>query len=289
MEVVTTVKEVREKVQAARKNGRRIGFVPTMGFLHAGHISLVNEAAKRSDFQVMSIFVNRMQFNVSSDFDNYPSSPESDIALAEKGGVDLLFMPNESEMYNERRIYVDVEQLADNLCGAYRPGHFRGALTVVAKLFNIVQPDVSVFGQKDIQQAVCIEKMVQDLNFPIEIIIAPIIREQGGLAMSSRNKHLAEDERQRALVLNSSLKKAVSMLKAGERSWDTIQAEMEAVILTGTPTMIDYISLVRHDDLQLLNFVSGRCVIALAVFFGSTRLIDNILVDINGDSVTCTM
>lgn len=287
MEVVTTIKEVRERVNEAKKNGLRVGFVPTMGFLHDGHISLVKESAQHSDFQVMSIFVNRMQFNVSSDFESYPSSPESDTVLAEKGGVDLLFMPTEDEMYSDRRTYMDIEHLADNLCGAYRPKHFRGALTVVAKLFNIVQPDVSVFGQKDIQQAVCIDKMVQDLNFPVKIIVAPIIREQNGLAMSSRNKHLSDDEKQRALVLFSSLKKAALMLEAGERSWEVIQLEMESIIRTGSPTLIEYISLVRYDDLQHINFAAGRCIIALAVFFGTTRLIDNMLININGETVSC--
>ncbi len=289
MKVVHTVKEVRENVAQARREGKRIGFVPTMGFLHNGHASLVKEALKVSDYQVMSIFVNRMQFNDPRDFENYPAAPEQDMKTAEQAGVDLLFMPLESEMYSDRKAYVDVEKLTDNLCGLSRPGHFRGALTVVAKLFNIVQPDVAVFGQKDIQQAISIEKMIQDLNFPIQMIIAPIVREETGLALSSRNKHLSPDEKQRALVLSGSLKRAAELLKAGERSWAVIQKEMEKVINSGNPTLIDYISLVRHDDLQLITYAADRCIIAAAVFFGTTRLIDNMLVSISGDSVSCTM
>ncbi|MDR3237189.1 MAG: pantoate--beta-alanine ligase [Spirochaetia bacterium] len=289
MEVVKSVQELRQRVAAAKKEGKLVGFVPTMGYLHNGHLSLVEESRKFSDYQVMSIFVNRMQFNDAADFENYPVDTEMDSRLAERAGVDLLFMPPESEVYNNRKTYIDIESLADKLCGEYRPGHFRGALTVVAKLFNMVQPDVSVFGQKDIQQAVCIQKMVDDLNFPIKIIIAPIVREADGLAMSSRNKHLSEDEKKRAVSLYSSLKQAKKMLQEGERSWDAIQSQMESVIMNTSPKAIDYISLVKRDDLQLINFATGRCVIALAVFFGTTRLIDNMIVEINGESVSCSL
>jgi len=289
MEVIKNISELQLRIKEAKKNGRTVGFVPTMGFLHEGHISLVKESQKFSDYQVMSIFVNRMQFNDVSDFNNYPVNIEGDTALAKNAGIDLLFIPTENEMYNERKTYVDIESLADTLCGAYRPGHFRGALTVVAKLFNIVQPDVSVFGQKDIQQAVCVQKMVDDLNFPIKIIIAPTVRDETSLAMSSRNKHLSADEKKRALSLHQSLKRASEALKNGERSWDVIRLEMETVIKTASPTAIDYISLVRRDNLQLINFAASRCVIAVAVFFGTTRLIDNMLVEIDGDSVTCSL
>jgi len=289
MEIIKNIIELRLRIREAKKNGKTVGFVPTMGFLHDGHISLVKESQKFSDYQIMSIFVNRMQFNDSSDFENYPVNLERDAALAESAGVDLLFLPPEEEMYSERKIYVDIESLADTLCGAYRPGHFRGVLTVVAKLFNIVQPDVSVFGQKDIQQVVCIQKMADDLNFPIKIIVAPTIRDKSFLAMSSRNKHLSEDEKKRALSLYYGLKRASEMLKNGERSWDVIRLEMENIIKNASPTAIDYISLVRQNNLQAINFAASRCVIAVAVFFGTTRLIDNMLVEINGDSVKCSL
>ncbi|MCL1912048.1 MAG: pantoate--beta-alanine ligase [Leptospirales bacterium] len=289
MEIVKNIPELRLRVKEAKKNGKTVGFVPTMGFLHDGHISLVKESQKFSDYQVMSIFINRMQFNDASDFDNYPVDLEKDTTLAENAGVDLLFIPPEDEMYSERKVYVDIESLTDTLCGAHRPGHFRGALTVVAKLFNIVQPDVSVFGQKDIQQALCIQKMVDDLNFPIKIIVAPTIREETSLAMSSRNKHLSADEKKRALSLFHSLRRASEMLKNGERSWDVIRPEMEGIIKNSFPTAIDYISLVRQNNLQLVNFASSHCVIAVAVFFGTTRLIDNMLIEIDGDSVKCSL
>ncbi|MCL2026226.1 MAG: pantoate--beta-alanine ligase [Leptospirales bacterium] len=289
MEIIRNIPEMQLRIKEAKKNGKTVGFVPTMGFLHEGHLSLVKEMQKISDYQVMSIFVNRMQFNDASDFDNYPVDLEMDMALAKSAGVDLLFIPSEDVMYNERKTYVDIESLADTLCGAFRPGHFRGALTVVAKLFNIVQPDASAFGQKDIQQAVCIQKMVDDLNFPVKIIIAPTVRDKTSLALSSRNKHLSEDEKKRALSLQHSLKRAAEMLKDGERSWDVIRSEMETIIKSASPTVIDYISLVKQSNLQLINFASSRCVIAVAVFFGTTRLIDNMLIEINGDSVTCSM
>jgi pantoate--beta-alanine ligase len=288
MDQARTIEEVREKIAAARRAGKRIGFVPTMGYLHDGHASLVRESRKHSDFQVMSIFVNRMQFNDPKDFDNYPVDLDQDMRVAESAGVDLLFFPDEKEMYAERKTYVDMETLTDNLCGAYRPGHFRGVFTVVSKFFNIVQPDVAVFGQKDIQQAVSIEKMVEDLNFPIRIIIAPIIRDEAGLAMSSRNKHLSADERKRALVLSQSLRRAGDLLKKGERRWEVIRKEMESIVRSGSPTVIDYISLVRYDNLQSVEYVSGRSVIAVAAFFGTTRLIDNMIVRIEGDNIECT-
>ena len=195
MDVVKTIDELRAKVKEARTKGKTIGFVPTMGFLHKGHLSLVEISKEHSDYQVMSIFVNKMQFNDPKDFENYPIDLDSDFELAEKVEVDCMFVPDHEEIYSNRLVYVDVENLDKNLCGAARPGHFRGVITVVAKLFNIVLPDVSVFGQKDIQQATIIEKMVKDLDFPVSVIVAPIIREEDGLAMSSRNKNLTEAER----------------------------------------------------------------------------------------------
>lgn len=288
MEIVKTIEDVREKVRAAKAAGRRVGFVPTMGYLHEGHLSLVRRSAEESDYQVMSIFVNPMQFNNPQDLDSYPIDLDRDYALAEETGVDLVFVPDVGEMYGERKAYVDIETLADHLCGSARPGHFRGVLTVVAKLFNIVQPDVAVFGQKDIQQAVSLEKMVDDLNFPLTMIIAPTIREDSGLAMSSRNKRLTDDERERAVVISRSLKKAEEMLKKGERSWKAIRSEMESIIESGKPDSIDYISAVDYHDLQPLETFSGRAVIAVAAFYGAARLIDNMVIDLRGGEVTCS-
>jgi pantoate--beta-alanine ligase len=286
MKVVETIREVREEIAKARKEGKKVGFVPTMGFLHEGHLSLVEESKKHSNFQVMSIFVNRIQFNDPKDFDNYPIDLESDYALAEKAGVDLIFVPGENEMYTDRLTFVDVELLTDNLCGAHRPGHFQGVFTVVSKLFNIVQPDVAVFGQKDIQQAASLHKMVIDLDFPINLIVASIIRESDGLAMSSRNKHLSSDERQRALALSQSIKKAEGMIKVGERNFSKIESEMRKIIDFVNPTAVDYISMVNYKDLQFSETISEKSVIAVAVYFGNTRLIDNMIIDV-ADNFNC--
>jgi len=287
MDIVKNIHEVREKVGAARRQGKRIGFVPTMGYLHEGHLSLVRESAKSTQYQVMSIFVNRMQFNDPKDFATYPKDLERDFDLARSAGVDLMFVPDEGEMYRDNLTYVDVKTLTDNLCGAHRPGHFRGVFTVVSKLFNIVQPDVSVFGQKDIQQVVSIQKMTRDLDFPIEIVIAPIIRENDGLAMSSRNKHLNPDQRNRALSINRSIRKAESMIMAGERRVPVIRAEIEKVLMEGSPESVDYISAVRFSDLSLCETIDGRSVIAVAAFFGATRLIDNMIIDFANGGPRC--
>ena len=282
MHIAETIRDVRDRVAAARKAGKRIGFVPTMGYLHEGHLSLVAESKKYADYQVMSIFVNRIQFNDPGDFDKYPIDLDRDFRLAEGAGVDLVFVPDERQMYKNRLTYVDVDLLTEHLCGAHRPGHFRGVYTVVSKLFNIVLPDVSVFGQKDIQQAVSIEKMVADLDFPVRIIIAPTVREKDGLAMSSRNVRLSKYERVRALAISRSLKKAEEMLIAGERSVDAIIAVMHAEIAASGTTDIDYISIVRYEDLSPVEVVADKSVIAMAVYYGATRLIDNMIVETEG-------
>lgn len=287
MQIVKSIDEVRSAVHIARKNGSKIGFIPTMGFLHEGHLSLVERSSREVGFQVMSIFVNRLQFNEANDFTNYPKDLERDIKMAEEIGVDLLFMPDEREMYVNPLTTVDVSLLTDNLCGACRPGHFKGVFTVVSKLFNIVQPDIAVFGQKDIQQAVSIEKMVADLNFPVKIVIAPIVREQDGLAMSSRNKHLDTRQRKNALVLSASLRKAEEMLLGGERNVKVIEDEMRRMILNGEPSSIDYISTVRYEDLGYTSHIDQKTVIAVAAFWESTRLIDNMIVNVDGDNIKC--
>jgi pantoate--beta-alanine ligase len=287
MIIANTINDVRANVAQARKVGKRIGFVPTMGFLHRGHISLVEESKKHADYQVMSIFVNRIQFNDPKDFANYPQDLERDFDMARAAGVDMVFVPDEKEMYRNNLTFVDVDVLTKNLCGARRPGHFRGVFTVVSKLFNIVQPDVSVFGQKDIQQAVSIEKMAADLDFPVTIIIAPTVREDDGLAMSSRNKHLSPDERKRALAIYHSLKSAEDLLLVRERSVRAIMTAMLRVINESNPKKIDYISVARYSDLELVDTITEKSIIAVAVFYGTTRLIDNMIVEISSGAARC--
>jgi len=287
MKTVHTIEDVRSIVRSARAEGATIGFVPTMGYLHRGHTSLVEASRKLSGFQVMSIFVNRIQFNDPGDFAKYPRDLERDLAIAGNAGVDLVFVPDDEVMYRDQRTGVDVDLLTDHLCGAHRPGHFRGVFTVVSKLFNIVLPDVAVFGQKDIQQAVSLEKMVADLNFPLEIIIAPTVREDDGLAMSSRNKHLGVDERKRALCINRSLKRAAEMIASGERSASDISRAVGDIIAEGSPDKIDYISVVRYSDLQPADEISRKCVLAVAAFFGSTRLIDNMIIEERDGGFAC--
>ena len=281
MEIVHTILEVREKIKAAKKLGKTVGFVPTMGFLHEGHLSLVESSKEKTDYQVMSIFVNRIQFNNPGDFSNYPKDLIRDFELAEKAGVDLMFAPDEDEMYDDNLTHVDVDVLTANLCGAHREGHFQGVFTVVSKLFNIVLPDVAVFGQKDIQQVVSIKKMVEDLNFPVEIVVAPIVRESDGLALSSRNKHLSKDERERALVIYKSLKVAEDLLNSGELNSEIIKKAIEQELLKGSPDSIDYISVVSYFDLSYVENIEEQSVIAIAANFGETRLIDNMIVEVD--------
>ncbi len=287
MEIVQTISEVRSHVAEARRAGKRIGFVPTMGFLHAGHLSLVEESKKHTGYQVMSIFVNRIQFNDPKDFSSYPVDLERDFELARGAGVDLVFVPGEGEMYKNNLTRVDVDVLTKNLCGASRPGHFKGVFTVVSKLFNIVQPDVAVFGQKDIQQAVSVEKMAADLNFPVRVVIAPTVREDDGLAMSSRNSRLGPDERKRAVAISRALRRAEEMLASGERSVGTIVAAMTAIISASGPGKIDYITVARYSDLAPVDAITERSVLAVAVFYGATRLIDNMIIEIEGGRARC--
>lgn len=279
MKVVHKIEEVRQAVSKARSMGKKIGFVPTMGYLHEGHLSLVDIARENSSFIVMSIFVNRLQFNDQGDFKNYPKDIDQDIKVAEEAGVDLIFMPDDSEMYRNNLTHVNVDRVTLNLCGAHRPGHFEGVFTVVSKLFNIVQPHVAVFGQKDIQQAVSIEKMVSDLNFPLSIIIAPTIREDDGLAKSSRNKHLSSEERKNAVAIFRSLKKAEESLVEGERDVEKLASIMLEEINSGNPDSIDYVSAVSYDDLSAIDKITGKSVIAVAASWGTTRLIDNMIID----------
>ncbi len=287
MRIVHTIDEVREAVSEAKLQGHKTGFVPTMGFLHKGHTSLIDISKENASFHVMSIFVNRLQFNDAGDFKNYPKDLENDIRIAEQSGINLLFLPDDSEMYKNNLTHVNVDRITENLCGAHRPGHFQGVFTVVSKLFNIVQPHVAVFGQKDIQQAISIEKMVFDLNFPLKIIIAPTVREDDGLAMSSRNKHLSPEERINALAIYRSLKKAENAINNGERDAEILISLILEEINTGNPGSIDYASVVSYDDLSVVKTITGKSVIALAAFWGTTRLIDNMIIDNSSGRYRC--
>lgn len=278
MQLFYTIQEIREFVASKRRAGMRIGFVPTMGYLHAGHLSLVERAKQETDIVIMSIFVNPLQFGPNEDLDQYPRDLERDVQLAETAGVDAIFAPTVREMYpHQPMTYVKTEVLTDNLCGASRPGHFRGVTTVVSKLFNIVQPDKAFFGQKDAQQLRVIQQMAADLNMPVEVIGCPIVREADGLAMSSRNVYLSAEERRQALILNQSLTEAQKLFEQGERSADVLTAYVIRRIQQSPLAKIDYVKLVDLQTLSDIREIAGESLLAVAVRFGGTRLIDNIV------------
>ena len=276
MKKLSTVDEVRAFLAPHRLAGRRIGLIPTMGALHEGHRSLIRRARAACDVVIVSIFVNPTQFGPSEDFSAYPRPLEADLAAGEAEGADAAFCPSAEAMYpTESATTVTVARLTDGLCGAHRPGHFAGVTTVVAKFFNIVQPNAAYFGQKDAQQAVVLRKMVRDLFWPIEVVVCPIIREPDGLALSSRNAYLSPAQRRQALSLSAALRWAREQIEAGERSVPILVAGMNERIRQAGPTAIDYIEIVDADELTAKTRVQGRCLIALAVRIGKTRLIDN--------------
>jgi len=277
MKVVKNIKEMQSISESLRKTGKSIGFVPTMGYLHDGHMSLVERARKENDIVVMSIFVNPVQFAPGEDFERYPRDIERDKKIAREKGVDYLFVPEVSEMYPEGySTYVEVEGITKTLCGAKRPGHFRGVATVVTKLFNIIRPHRAYFGKKDFQQLKVIERLVKDLNFDIEIVGCPIVREKDGLAMSSRNVYLSPEERESALSLYRALKLAKELIEKGEKNPEVIKSKMEEFILSHPHVKaIDYIEIVDSETLKPVNEVKEGTLIALAVFVGNARLIDN--------------
>ncbi len=279
MKIAKKIVEVEKILKPLQKKGRKIGFVPTMGFLHEGHLSLIRIGHKHSDFVVCSIFVNPIQFGPNEDFNRYPRNFERDEKLLKKEKVDLLFYPSIKEMYPDGyRTYVEVEELSSVWCGRSRPGHFRGVATVVLKLFNIILPDITVFGEKDFQQALIIQKMVQDLNLNVEVILGPIIRESDGLAMSSRNTYLNPEERKNATALYQSLRWAKdSFYKENMKSPEYIITQMRQMIET-KGGVIDYIAIVDENNLEPVKYVRKGDRILLAVFFGKTRLIDNIAI-----------
>jgi len=280
MEVVETIQSVRNIVKAARQKGKKVGLVPTMGALHRGHISLIEAAGRTCNFVVVSIFVNPTQFGPGEDFKKYPRTFEADLEICRKAGVGLVFAPGTEQMYGKEELtWVTVEKLTEPLCGRFRPGHFRGVATVCAKLFNIVLPDVAFFGQKDGQQALVIKRMAADLKMPLEIVVCPTVREPDGLAVSSRNKYLTEEERKDSALIYKSLEKCREMIESGTKDTETIVAAMREVLSRAPSIQIQYVSIVDAETLEGLDKVRGRVLAAVAGRLGSARLIDNIMVD----------
>jgi pantoate--beta-alanine ligase len=279
MQVVRQIKEMQKISDRLREEGKRIGFVPTMGYLHDGHISLVKKARELSDFVVVSIFVNPTQFGPGEDFQRYPRDEEGDKAKLDKAGVEFLFIPDVKEMYSPRyQTYVEVTEVSKGLCGDFRPGHFRGVATVVSKLFNIVKPHIAVFGEKDYQQLLVIKRMAEDLNFDIEILPGTLIREEDGIAMSSRNAYLSPEDRKKATILNRSLVKAKELFDSGEKKAYNIVQTVKKSVESVEGVSIQYVEIRDAETLERVKIVSRPAVIAVAVVVGSIRLIDNIIV-----------
>ncbi|MHB1154427.1 MAG: pantoate--beta-alanine ligase [Eubacteriales bacterium] len=276
MKVISAIKEVREIIKEWKSQSFTIGFVPTMGYLHNGHKSLIEKAKQENDKIAVSIFVNPMQFGPNEDFEKYPRNMKRDLQICSDAGADIIFTPSITEMYPTKNlVYIDVNELGDNLCGATRPGHFRGVCTVVAKLFNIITPDKAYFGQKDAQQLAIIKRMVQDLNFDMKIIACPIIREDDGLAISSRNSYLSLQERQAAVIISQSLESAKQILFKGERNAKTIRQFIIKKISSEPLAKIDYINVVDAVTLKSVNNIVAPILVAAAVYIGKTRFIDN--------------
>lgn len=281
MIIIKTIKEIKDIIKDNKKQGKTVGFVPTMGFLHEGHFSLIRTAKKENDLVVVSIFVNPTQFGIGEDFEAYPRDLDSDAKLSKSAGADVIFCPSISEMYPDSyQTYVEVIEITDKLCGKSRPTHFKGVTTVVNKLFNIVEPHKAYFGQKDAQQVAVIQKMVRDLNMNIEVIPCPIIREADGLAMSSRNTYLNPEQRNAALILSKSLFAAKNMISKGCIDAIEIKEIMMKMIKKEPLAAIDYIEIVDALSLSDITALKGKVLIALAVKIGRTRLIDNILVEV---------
>ena len=276
MQIIKSIEELRPIIKGWRKEGLRVGLVPTMGYLHDGHKSLIVQAVSENDRVVVSDFVNPTQFGVGEDLASYPRDIERDAAICEAAGADLIFHPEPEEMYfADNCTFVDMDKLTKGLCGKTRPTHFRGVCTVVSKLFHIVTPDKAYFGQKDAQQLAVIRRMVRDLNFDIQIVGCPIVREADGLAMSSRNTYLSQEERKAALILHKSLMLGKEMAEQGEREATKIKAAIIRKIETEPLARVDYVEIVDPDTLEELERVEGEALMAMAVYIGKTRLIDN--------------
>ncbi|MFB0519457.1 MAG: pantoate--beta-alanine ligase [Acidobacteriota bacterium] len=283
METIETVSRMKRVCREEAQAGKTIGLVPTMGYWHEGHLSLIRAARKRCQVVVVSVFVNPMQFGPQEDYRQYPRDLSRDIRLAKAEGVDYLFYPSVEEMYPQGfKTEAEVRELSDTLCGKSRPGHFKGVATVVLKLFNIVRPDAAFFGQKDAQQALIIKRMIDDLNLDVELVILPIVREEDGLAMSSRNLYLNSQERRAAAILYKSLQKARELVLGGERRASVIISHIQQIIEQEPLARVDYISLTDAENLREVDIIEDKVLIALAVFIGKTRLIDNLLLDVSG-------
>lgn len=281
MEIATKIVDVRTKVNEWKKQGLRVGLVPTMGYLHEGHKSLIERAVKENDRVVVSVFVNPIQFGPTEDLATYPRDLERDSALCEDAGANLIFHPEKEEMYfDDFCTYVDMDNLTKVLCGKTRPIHFRGVCTVVSKLFNIVKPDRAYFGQKDAQQLAVVKRMVRDLNIDIEIVGCPIIREEDGLAKSSRNTYLSKEERQAATILSKSLKAAKKAIEDGEKDSNKIVQIIEDMINTEKLAKIDYVETVNSLTMEHVDKIEGSVLVAMAVYIGKTRLIDNFIYEV---------
>ncbi len=279
--VVETAAAVRRAVADARRRGLTVGLVPTMGALHEGHASLIRAARAETGFVVVSIFVNPTQFGPAEDLARYPRTPEHDLEVCARERADLVFAPEAAAVYPPGfRTYVEVHDLQDVLCGASRPGHFRGVATVVLKLFNVVQPDVAYFGEKDAQQLRIIRQMVRDLDVPVSLRGCPIVREADGLALSSRNAYLDPGQRRHAAVLHEALEEARARVEAGERDAAAVQRALAARLASAPGAVVDYAAVVDYESLQPLTRLRGRVLIAVAVKFGGTRLIDNVQLDL---------
>jgi len=280
MKTINTTREMRSAARDLRSQRARLGLVPTMGALHEGHLSLVRAAKAKSDVVAVSIFVNPTQFGPREDFARYPRNLEKDCELLEREGVEFVFAPTVEEVYPRGAVtWVTVEGLSDRLCGKSRPGHFRGVATVVAKLFNIVEPDVAFFGQKDAAQVAVIKRMVRDLNMAVQIEVCPIVREPDGLALSSRNAYLSPDERKMALVLHASLQRAQKLFNEGERNAAKLAAEAKKAFVWQPAVKLDYLDIVDPNGLEPLETLNQKSLVAVAAFVGNTRLIDNILLE----------
>lgn len=281
MEITGAIEEVRKQVKEWRRQGLSVGLVPTMGYLHEGHKSLIERAVAENDRVVVSDFVNPIQFGVNEDLATYPRDIEADKRLCEQAGADLIFHPEAAEMYApDFSTYVEMQKVSEGLCGKTRPTHFRGVCTVVCKLFHIVMPDRAYFGQKDAQQLAVIRRMVRDLDLDIQIVGCPIIREEDGLAKSSRNTYLSREERKAALVLSRAVFLGEDLMKKGERDADTILAAMRSLIEQEPLAKIDYVEMVDADSIEPLARARGRVLTAMAVYIGTTRLIDNFIMEV---------
>ncbi|OCA90905.1 pantoate--beta-alanine ligase [Bacillus sp. FJAT-27225] len=280
MKKIEQIVELRKQLTQHKREGRSIGFVPTMGFLHEGHQALIQKARAENDIVVLSIFVNPLQFGPNEDFDAYPRDLERDLTVARNAGVDYVFAPAASEIYPSRpTVKVAVEARTDVLCGKSRPGHFDGVATVLTKLFSIVQPDKAYFGLKDAQQVAVVDGLINDFNFPVQLVAVDTVREEDGLAKSSRNVYLTEEERKEAPALYRALKEGREAFENGEKNPDKVIDIIKGIIERETNGQIDYVEIYRYPSLEPVEKIEGKCIIALAVRFSGARLIDNILLD----------